>query len=315
MLEVLLNRTSLSSTTIVQSNSLQIPTSAGNITNSSNFLHVEVQSYEYVVFALGTAVYSMRPIVYISDRLGNVAGSCDHVRTLVHIDSDTIMAYCSDHWVTYSIGERDWLLQNSYEQSGRPFPCPNANMELKVFPNFIQYQINNVAKTLEINGSHFVSGICFGDFGRNHFAFRDANRGVFVANLESSELFRVSSSACGGIANCSPLVVVGNRYLVIRDNERGSGGVHVVDCVSNVSEIITTLHFVPDMAAVLGSHEELCDSNATTQYLPTLFPHAKDDKRIIKIILPVIGVLLLLLLLGVLFIFLILRYDDVMVIV
>lgn len=256
--EVQLNRSSLQSSRITYpTNEIIVPASVGNIANASNFLHVEIDpNHEYIVFAVGTVIYTLRPFIYASGPLGNdiPIEFCDRVHTLVHHQGAVFYAYCNQHFFTYDIGEEDWLFRDTFARSGIPYQCPRQETVLRVFSNHIQFALDGQSnEDVEIEGEAYRSGVCFGNSTLSYFAFRDGSLGVFALSLEAPQLVPVvtSSSACHGA--CYPLVAVDNRYLVARD--KAARKVLVLDFQGrNLGQNLTLIearHVTPALATVL----------------------------------------------------------------
>ena len=249
--EVLLNTSSLSNTLITfPANQITIPPFVGSIVNASNFVHVEIdRNHEYIIFAVGTVMYSMRPFLYASGPLGNdiPSATCERVSALVYRQGSELYAFCSEHLFTYDIGEEDWLVQDTFARRGIPYHCPRQETDLSVFADYIQYRIDGLVETVEIEGDSYSSGVCFGNSTRSYFAFRDKGAGVFVLHLQNSELVSVSTSSCQH--DCYPLNAVDNRYLILREDV--SRRVLVLDYLGQRLRLIEALHTSAALATVV----------------------------------------------------------------
>lgn len=249
--EVHLNTSSLSSTRIsYPSNQLTVPPFVGSIANASNFVHVEIdRNHEYIIFAVGTVIYSMRPFLYASGPLGNgvPSATCERVSALVHKQEAVLYAYCTEHLFTYDIGEEDWLVQDTFARRGLPYQCPQQETDLSVFTDYIQYTVDGLIENVETPGDAYSSGICFGNSTRSHFAFRDKGTGVFVLNLQTSELVSISASACQD--DCYPLNTVDGRYLIVREDALRK--VLVLDYLGQSLRLIEALHTSATLATVV----------------------------------------------------------------
>ena len=249
--EVLLNKTSLQSSRIAYlTNHITIPSSVGNISNSSNFIHVEIdENHEYIAFAVGTAIYTFRPFLYIERRLGDIPSMyCDRVHTVVPLHGAQFRAFCSESYIRYDIGEGDWLDGDTFTRKGVPYSCPRSGTNLSVFSSYIQYNIrNNLHENVEILEGEHNSGICFGNSTQRYFAFV-GNNGTFVLDLETSNLTAIlPSSTCQG---CLPLIVKEDRYLIYRDDT--SRRVTVLDLFGEQLVLIEALHVTAPLVTLLS---------------------------------------------------------------
>ena len=249
--EVLLNKTSLQSTQIsYPTNQLAVPHSIGNITNSSNFLHLEIDNiHEYIIFALGTTFYSLRPFFYSETRLeGLPSSACDRVHSLVPFTGAEFLAYCTEYLYLYDIGEEDWTEQDTFDRRGIPYQCPDREVELSVFPGYIQYNSNGLHQDLDIPGTAYHSGVCFGTISENYFAFQDEVAGVFLLDIKTSNLTTMSWSACE--SECFPVIAVNNRYLIVRDTVDRK--VSVMDLFGERFKLIEAQHLSAPLAIVFS---------------------------------------------------------------
>lgn len=267
--EILLNTSFLSSTRITYpANQIIVPPSVGSIANASNFVHVEIdRNHEYIIFAVGTLVYSMRPFLYASGPLGGAIPNeaCEQVNALVHKQGSELYAFCSEHLFTYDIGDEDWLVQDTFARRGLPYRCPRQETDLSVFADYIQYRIDGLFETVEIEGDAYSSGTCFGNSTQSYFAFRDKGTGVFVLHLQNSELVSVSTSSCQH--DCYPLNAVDNRYLVVREDV--SRKILVLDYLGQRLRLIEALHTSAALATVV---ELVCPAEEDTVTMATMEP-------------------------------------------
>lgn len=250
--EIHLNKSSLQSTGLTfPTNQLTVPPYVGSIANASNFVHVEIdQSHEYIIFAVGTVIYSMRPFLYAAGPLGNgiPSATCERVHTLVHQQEAVLYAHCTEHIFTYDIGEENWLVQDTFARRGLPYPCPKQETDLSVFADYIQYTVDGLVENVETQGDAYGSGVCFGNTTQSYFAFRDKNLGVFALDLQTAELVLVTSSAC--LDDCYQLNAVDSRYLIVREDS--SRTVLVLDYFGPRLRLIEALHASAALATVVS---------------------------------------------------------------
>lgn len=250
--EIHLNKSFLPSTGITYpTNQLTIPPYVGSIANASNFVHVEIdRNHEYIIFAVGTVIYFMRPFLYAAGPLGNSIPSetCERVHTLVHQQEAVLYAYCTEHIFTYDIGDENWLVQDTFARRGIPYPCPKQETGLSVFADYIQYTTNGQVEEVEIQGDAYSSGVCFGNATQSYFAFRDKNLGDFSLDLSTAELVLVTSSSCQD--DCYPLSAVDSRYLIVREDATRT--VLVLDYLGERLRLIEALHASAALATVVS---------------------------------------------------------------
>lgn len=222
VVEVRLNKTALmSSQVLYPTNRITIPVSMGNISTLSNFIHIEIDpipEQEYLIFAINTAIFSLRPFIYEESRLGDIANeTCDRVQSLVPLIGSVFYAYCTNHFFTYDIGYSRWITQYA-TSGGIPYLCPEPETHLNVFPSYLEYTIDGLNKNVDLQGDSpsRITGQCFGNESQTYFAVQAERIGVSILNLTSSEFTVVPEmSACED--NCLPLLVVDDRYLIIRN--------------------------------------------------------------------------------------------------
>lgn len=228
LVEIRLNTTSFqesqSSLPFIQQT---IPVSVGNITDTSNFLHMELdQDHQYIVFALGTAFYSFNIYNHDMSRLEDLpAQLCTGgVHKLIPTRSNNyqFLAFCTDNLFLYDLGEEGWISHNTFAAIGVPYLCPHPVIDFSVFPDYIQYSITTgtggngglLSQTVNIQGDASQNGACFGNTTHQYFAFSDPVIGVSIMNLNTSA--NLIPFTCQDDA-CTPLLVMDNRYLVVRD--------------------------------------------------------------------------------------------------
>ena len=221
MFEIRLNQTSLDNTQILYfTNHITIPHEWGAVANMSNFLHIELDfSHEYILFGVGTDVFSFRPLNYNTDRFSRVREStCDRIHFLSPRAGAQFYIHCANHFFIYDIGERDWIELDSFDQSGIPYVCPQEpNADLSVFAGYIEYMdVQSLNVNVELSGDAYSDGVCFGNSSHSYFAFRDVAAGASVLDLRSSDVASIPSSACENTKDCYPLVPILQKYLIVR---------------------------------------------------------------------------------------------------
>lgn len=223
VLDIRANETSLHDSTFVPTSTVTVPPSIGNISDASNYQHIEIdRSHEYIVFAVGRAMFSLQPFIYSVNRMGDIPRRwCDTVTRLVPLKGAVFYVYCTDHLFTYDIGEEDWLTWDTFSRIGIPHLCPQAHTNLSIFSSYISILSTDTDGTVtedivELETSAYSSGVCFGNATQSYFALSDRSAGVSVLDLMASSVTsNVSGSACRQV--CYPLLAVENRYLLVRD--------------------------------------------------------------------------------------------------
>lgn len=277
-LEIRLNKSSLGNSVLVQASDITVPPFVGNVTNTSNFLHLEIdRNHEYIVVALGTAFFSLRPFDYSAEQLADVPSQfCDGVYQLVPLNSAQFYAYCTEHLYVYDIGEETWLLRDTFSRIGIPYQCPGLQTNISVFDNYIHLQYTSTIENIDIKDD-FIGGVCFGNKTQNYFAFTDRSAGFFVLDLLTAELSPVSTSACR--EHCYPLVTVANRYLIVRDTQESK--MLVLDFFGEQFVLMETLHIVAPLVTLLAfeQHDEIPITTAPTTPIVDVVPENKQRER------------------------------------
>lgn len=247
--QVYLNKTSLNSTQFsFPINDLTVPASLGNISNSTNFIHIEFLNYQYIVFALGTAFYSLRPFVYAENRLGDVLSThCDAVHSLEYKEGLEFWAYCSNYVFKYNIGEGDWESWYALAERGISYQCSQVGVNVSVFSDYANIR-GALAQTVKLHGINFSSGICFGNGSHDFFAYVDKVAGVYVVNLKNTTIRVIYESGCSD--RCLPLLVVNASYLIIRGV--GESRVSVLNFFQEPLELIEVVDIVPPLTGLLS---------------------------------------------------------------
>lgn len=247
--EIYLNKTSLKSTQFsFPLNELTVPASLGNITNATNFIHIEYLSYHYIVFALGTAFYSLRPFFYAENRLGDVQSKyCDAVHLLVQKEGVEFWAYCSDYVYSYDVGEGDWNTRYALAERGITYQCSQARVKVSVFSDHANIGRGGSDDSVNMRGSDFVNGVCFGNGSRDFFAYVDELAGVYVMDVETTEMRAIYELGCND--RCLPPIVVNSSYLIIRGV--GERKVSVLDFFRNPPELLEAVNTLPVLVSML----------------------------------------------------------------
>ena len=219
--------------------------------NLSNFVHASLDRDSHsqrIYFTTSSSLYELIPISIDYSRIGNV-DPCSSVESLVYREW-TLLAYCKDSQVIYFDLEEEKVIDTENSESdGQPYLCPNPHIHLRVFTtsSYIQFgfQESNTERFYELPGSAYHSGLCFGTENSSFLAYRDSQDGVYVFNLQTSELLQLSSMPCP-VSGCKPLLVTDNNYLVVQEED----GITVTDR-ENFSQIIAARHIEADLLTVI----------------------------------------------------------------
>ena len=234
----------------------------------SNFVYVEVDSNtERIYFTIGNRMYSINPLLDIlNDDLGNIGNNCTHVTKLEYLGGRLMRAYCNHVYVNYNLDYEDWVFQWWNDIDGIAYSCPNNKLHLNVFKNsvmYIRFNINSQVGNINIPGENFDNGVCFGAADRLPlFAYSDINEGVYIVDLNTTDVMYVSSTPCD-TTGCLPLMVFGDRYLVVRESYQNDGALYVLDSEKNLSKIIVVQHTVPKLLTLINDTDKRCQQNTT----------------------------------------------------
>ena len=244
-----------------------------NIANASNFLYMEYNYDTYIFFAINNTLYAIRPSEGSIDNFGPIGASCRNVNELVLTGNDgEILAYCDRHLVYYSMDSAYWTLEETYENAGRRYICPDSTLHLSVFTEqpYITYNTTGSKENISISSS-ILSGVCYGSANHSFFAYIEEQEGLFLLDTLTATVHSITSISCHNMS-CQPLLVAENRYLIIRNTDNGDGTMWVMDTglSSNLSLIFEAQHTSPDLLAlVVDMNLTRCFEPHTTTELPT----------------------------------------------
>lgn len=252
--------------------------------NLSNFVHASLDQDSHsqrIYFTTSSNLYELTPISIDYSRIGDV-DPCSSVESLVYREW-TLLAYCKDNMVIYFDLEEEKVIdtENS-EVDGQPYLCPNPHIDLRVFAtrSYIRFgfQESNTEEFYELPGSAYHSGLCFGTENSSFLPYTDSQDGVYVFNLQTSELTQLSSMPCP-VSGCKPLLVTDNNYLVIQEQD----GITVFDREKNFSQIITAQHIEANLLTVIV-REFQCPNDYTPLSTPEGNPEQsqKENDVVVK---------------------------------
>lgn len=226
--------------------------------NVTNFLHVDLplNTGHYIYFATGYRLLYIRPFDLIVGELDiglqNDKNRC-FAKELGYTGDWEMIVYCSDNQAMYVDIKRESIWETvEYAEDGRPYICPDRDVYLGVFSETGHILYGN-RSTLEVKDfeAPMDNGVCLGFEDATLFAFTDRERGtrLLTAYPSGGYIRSLSDSAC--IDPCQPLVVLEDRYLVLREKTQGDWGISVFDSHNNFSLVLEAHHSQADLMAVI----------------------------------------------------------------
>ena len=211
ILNIIVDESTLSKSRYTYTNDLTLNLPLGSLNNATNFLHIDYLNYQFIIFGLGRALYSLRPYTFSETRLRDIPSDlCDSLRWLAHKNGPEFWAYCSNYVINYDVGAQDWREAYTLDEIGISFQCLQQRINISVFSTYI-----NVTKgrsvTIRKEGQNFVTGVCVGE---SVFVYVDQYAGIYKVDLLNLETTAVFQMSCGN--NCLPPVAIDDRYLIVR---------------------------------------------------------------------------------------------------
>ena len=237
-------------------------------------------SSQRIYFATGSLIYALVPESYLHYHIGEM-DSCRKAESLVYSRDDTLIAYCNESAVYFDLQAEVELNASVYSDpmGGQPIVCSDRDVYLVVHQSTTSYYIVygqwslNIRATVDLQGTQFDSGVCFGVGQSSFFAYIDRSEGVFVQELfssnSSSSLHRLSSSSCPP-SGCEPLAVFQHRYLATRAGSDNDRSVVVVDTQDlSSAPIISAEHTAADLLTLLVDPAPCSGTTTTARPGPT----------------------------------------------
>ena len=227
----------------------------------SNFVFANLSQYsedQKIYFVSGDSLFEFTPLSFASSYIGSM-GSCSPIQNLVYLGEWVLLAYCSEDSLAYfDINDETVSLVEDTRIDGQLIACSHSNFELRFYgssddnPYIVYHNQKETDRHIyELSGTDYHSGICFADKESTYFAFVDSQEGVFVFNLETSNLTQVSFESCQS-TTCYPLLVINSTYIVIQYESN----VKVIHSEGN-DEIITVPYISAQLLTV-GAREYHC---------------------------------------------------------
>lgn len=264
VVQIYLNSTSIANTGVdgplIDFDALEEPPSLSDF----EFISLGPISYsgQRIYFATGSLIFALVPESYLHYYTGEMH-NCTGAESLVYSRDDTLIAYCHTSAVYFDLLNEVELNTSMYSDpmGGQPIICSDRDVFLMVRMSSSSYYIvygqwsHNVRATVNLQGTQFDSGVCFGVGQSSFFAYIDRSEGVFVLELFSSNspppLHRLSSSSCPR-SGCEPLVVFQDRFVAIRTNKDNDRSVMMVDTQELSSPpTISAEHTAADLLTLL----------------------------------------------------------------
>ena len=245
------------------------------VQNVTNFLHVDLplKTGHYIYLAAGYTLFYIIPYDFIVGRvdIGLENRGCV-AKELGYTGDWEMIVYCNDSRAMYVDIKHEYIwYETDYAEEGRPYICPDRDVYLGVLPEagFIQYVNRSTlaAKKFDAPLSSYDNGVCLGSPDATLFVFTDRETGTRLLNTNASEgsITSLSDSACIN-SPCLPLVVLEDRYLVLREKRQGDWHISLFDSHDNFSVILEAPHSQADMMAVIA--HDIPSSASTVTALP-----------------------------------------------
>lgn len=244
--EIILNQTRIMTTSPGSVTSIPLYNVSNQLSNVVFISLGDFSDQKHLFFTDGNYVYEITPHEYRIRLIGTLTASA-MACTIAYAGDNTLIVYCEHVVVYFDLILEKWVNWTTYAERGRPIICPNPDIHLAVYLEPVSYVLyglwsQNTIQNFSIHG--FASGVCFGNQNKIFFAYNDREDGVYIMELFTFRLTRLSSKAC--MNQCDPLLVFDNRYLVIRQHDQNGTTIIVVDS--------TLLHFDTDPSIVEAQH-------------------------------------------------------------
>ena len=256
LLELKLNGTHLQESTVSDLEYLDID-SAHNRTNTL-YVDLPSRSGSVIYFASGYNLYYFKPLDYLTGELSvDLQGSHCSATAIDYVGGWEMIVYCEDDRAVYISIDRESIFESvEYSKEGRPYVCPNPDVYLGVITEteYIKYAFRSTKQVMDygVPMSNFDNGVCLGTEDVTLFAFTDQQRGTRLFNATGSYVHLLSDTACTNYP-CQPLVVLQDRYLVIREKRRGIWYSSLFDSHENFSLALEAKHSRADLIAIVES--------------------------------------------------------------
>jgi hypothetical protein len=245
------------------------------VRNVTNFLHVDLplKTGHYIYLAAGYTLFYIIPYDFIVGRIDIGLENRRCVAKELGYTADwEMIVYCNDSRAMYVDIKSEYIWHVSdYAEEGRPYICPDRDVYIGVFSEagFIQYGNRSTlaAKNFDAPVSSYDNGVCLGSPDTTLFVFTDREMGTRLLNTNPSEgsITSLSDSTCVNYP-CLPLVVLEDRFLVLREKRQGDWHISLFDSHHNFSVILEAPHNQADVVAVIA--HDIPSSASTVTALP-----------------------------------------------
>ena len=241
--------------------------STPNLTNSL-YINMEPDGDPVIFFTTGYEMYFFRPIDYLIEswdiRLRD--DNC-YATSIEYIGESEMIVHCKNDRAVYVDLNRESIFATvEYSKDGQPYVCPNPDVYLGVntVADYIVYALRSsqYVKNFNIPMLNFNNGICLGSQNETLFAYTDRETGVHLLNISNSLVTTLSTTSCINYS-CQPLVVLQERYLVIREKRGASWFVLVLDSTDNFSLALEAQHSEADLMALIETVNTCREPTAT----------------------------------------------------
>ena len=232
-----------------------------SVRSLTNSLYVDLpsESGPVIFFATGYEVFYFRPLQYVIEELdiGLQEKEC-FAKSIEYIGDWEMLIYCDNDQAMYVDMNREFIFTSvEYAKDGRPYICPNPDVYLAIYAkaHYILYAFRSTkqASNFELPGRNFDNGICLGSQNVTLFAFSDRERGTQLLNTSATGSIRsLSGTTCTNYP-CQPLVILQDRYLVIREKREGSWFISILDSSKDFSLVLEAQHSNADLMTLIDN--------------------------------------------------------------
>ena len=261
------------------------------VSNVTNFVYVYLYEH-FIFFAAGYEMFAFKPLSYTfqSWEVELEKKNC-YVMSLAYIGDGEMLAFCRNKQAVYiDLNREVTFFSVNYTTDGQPFVCPNPDVFLSVHTaaKYVQYGLrsSHEVKNFEIPMLQFDNGICLGAPNRTLFAYTDRDTGVHLLEVPEGTLTTLSTTSCINYP-CQRLVLLGDRYLIIREKRGASWFITVFDSAKeNFTAVIEVPHAQADLMGMVQTVVPCREpsSNGTNQQQATKNSNKSNSNRSIVII-------------------------------
>lgn len=265
------------------------------LSNVTNFVYVYLFEH-FIFFAAGYNMVAFKPLSYTfqSWEVELEKLNC-YVMSLAYIGDGEMLAFCLNKQAVYiDLNRETTFFSINYTTGGRPFVCPNPDIFLSVHTaaKYVEYGLrsSNEVKNFEIPMLQFDNGICLRARNKTLFAYTDRDMGVHLLEVPEGILTTLSTTSCINYP-CQRLVLLGDRYLVIREKRGASWFITVFDSAKeNFTAVIEVPHTQADLMGVVETVVPCSEppSNGTNQQQEATISDSKSNSNTSIVIIIVV---------------------------